>query len=230
MINLSDKITDEGDKLSNRVKISDYYGGKTEYGPNKTRINHILELMGDIKGKKILDLACGNGKIDKIFKERGAIVHGCEISAKIIATASPNLDKSFVFDVENDDFGRLDKDYDFIVASELIEHLFLPKKFLINLKTIVSPGCRIIITTPNFLLWTNRLRMFFGKFAYTERGFLDESHIHFFTYNSLKDMVRETGFMIERENHIIHPKIPGRIGRLRPNLFSYQVVVKLKLK
>jgi len=210
------------------MKISDYYGEKIEYGPNKTRINHILELMGDISGKKILDLGCGNGKIDKFFKEKGAIVHGCEISDKIIATASPNFDKSFVFDVENDDFGRLDKDYDFIIASELIEHLFMPKFFLINLKNIISPSCRIIITTPNFLLFSNRLRMFFGKFDYTERGFLDESHIHFFTYNSLKDLVQETGFTIEQENHIIHPKIPIWFGKLMPNLFSYQIIVKLK--
>lgn len=210
------------------MKISDYYGEKAEYGPNKTRINHILRLMGDINGKKILDLACGNGKIDKIFKEKGAIVHGCEISDKIIAIARPNLDRSFVFDVENDDFGRLDKDYDFIIASELIEHLFLPKNFLINLKKIASPNCGIIITTPNFLLFSNRIRMFFGKFDYTERGFLDESHIHFFTYNSLIGLIKKVGFQVKEENNIIHPKIPEWLGRLFPNLFTYQAIIKIK--
>jgi 2-polyprenyl-3-methyl-5-hydroxy-6-metoxy-1,4-benzoquinol methylase len=228
MVNLNNKIFNESKKLSNRAKISDYYSNKIEYDPNKTRINNILELMGDIKGKKILDLGCGNGKMGKKFKERGARVYGCEISEKITATARQNLDEAFVFDVEKDDFNLLDKDYDFIVASEIIEHLFLPEEFLLNLKKIISKNCRVIITTPNFLVWTNRIRMLFGQFAYTERGFIDESHIHFFSYNSLRKLIKKTGFIIEREENIIHPRIPVWFGRLMPNLFSYQVIVKLK--
>ncbi len=210
------------------MKISDYYGHKIEYGPNKTRINNILDLLGDIRGKKILDLGCGNGKLGQALKERGALVHGCEISEKIVTIAGQKLDKVFVFDAENDDFNLLDKDYDFIIASEVIEHLFLPEVFLLNLKKIMMPACRLIITTPNFLLWTNRCRMFFGKFEYTERGFLDESHIHFFCYNSLKFLAEKAGFKIEASNNIIHPKIPAWLGKLWPNLFSYQIILKLE--
>ena len=208
--------------------ISDYYTNKEgDYKPSNARINKILELLGDVKNKKILDIGCSQGVFGKMLKDRGARVVGCDISAKHIEVAQRVLDRAFIFDIEKDDFSIFDRDFDYIIASELIEHLFLPRQFLINIKSIMNDNTKLIITTPNFLMWSNRIRMLFGKFEYTKTGFMDEGHIHFFTHNYLKKMVSQEGFKVMSINNIIHPKIPSFIGKLNYNLFSFQVIFKI---
>lgn len=45
-------------------------------------------LIGDVRGKSVLDLACGNGFYTRIFKEQGASrVLGVDLSAELIALA-----------------------------------------------------------------------------------------------------------------------------------------------
>lgn len=45
-------------------------------------------LIGDVRGKSVLDLACGNGFYTRIFKEQGASrVLGVDLSAELIAIA-----------------------------------------------------------------------------------------------------------------------------------------------
>ena len=91
----------------------------------------------------------------------------------------------------------------------------------------MSDNTKLIITTPNFLMWSNRIKMLFGKFEYTKTGFMDEGHIHFFTHNSLKKAVKKIDMRVEAVNNIIHPKIPSLIGKLNYNLFSFQVIFKI---
>ncbi len=213
------------------MNIRDYYNNKEEYSPSKQRVKNITELIGkDIKGKRILDIGCGNGKMGSALVVKGAVVAGCDISEHAVSIAKQSLQEVFVFDVANDNFSLLKKDFDIIIASELIEHLFSPEEFLLNIKSVMSKESSLILTTPNFLMWTNRIKMLLGRFRYTKVGFLDESHIHFFTYDSLRELLKQTGFIIEGEKHIIHPKIPNWLGIMRPNLFAFQLIIKVKLK
>ena len=48
----------------------------------------LLELLGDVRGKSILDLACGEGYYSRIFKRQGASrVLGVDLSSKMIDLA-----------------------------------------------------------------------------------------------------------------------------------------------
>lgn len=46
-----------------------------------------LKLLGNVKGKKILDLGCGTGIYAKILRKRGARVKGIDVSSKEIEIA-----------------------------------------------------------------------------------------------------------------------------------------------
>jgi len=206
-----------------------YYNYKEVYGPSKLRVNKIVELVGDVCNKKILDIGCGDGTLGLALKKKGAYVVGCDISKKAIYLCKDKLDECFFFDVEKDNFNRLDKDFNIIIASEIIEHLFDPEKFLLNIKEIMTSETDFILTTPNFLVWTNRLRILFGKFEYTKIGLLDESHLRFFSYNSLKRTIEKLDLKVVEENSIVHSKIPYLLGRKFPNLFCFQMIFKIKL-
>lgn len=61
-------------------KDGDTYHEKVIY-PN------LLRIMGDIKGKKVLDLACGQGQFSRLMRTQGAHVTGVDIGKELIAIA-----------------------------------------------------------------------------------------------------------------------------------------------
>jgi len=54
----------------------------------KTRLfKHMLETMGNIRGKRILDLGCGDGVFSRMMVQRGAFVLGIDKNRRFIARA-----------------------------------------------------------------------------------------------------------------------------------------------
>ncbi len=60
----------------------------------KVILPSLLRLLGDVQGKHILDLACGQGYFAKAFKEKKAHVIGVDISKELIALAEKEQEKS----------------------------------------------------------------------------------------------------------------------------------------
>ncbi len=68
-----------------------------------------LEVLGDMEGKRILDLGCGIGRLSRVFVEKGAVVIGADFSSEVIEHARakndyPRLSYKVlsVFDLEDD--------------------------------------------------------------------------------------------------------------------------------
>ena len=61
-------------------KTGDTYHEKVIY-PN------LLRIIGDIKGKKVLDLACGQGQFSRLMRDKGAHVTGIDLGKELIAIA-----------------------------------------------------------------------------------------------------------------------------------------------
>lgn len=82
--------------------------------------------VGDVAGKSVLDLACGNGQFTRRYKQRGAArVVGVDVSSAMIAQAQQDeaddpLGIEYVLsDVQH--VGKLD-DFDLVVASFLLNY------------------------------------------------------------------------------------------------------------
>ena len=63
------------------------------HSPNELIEQPIIdELIASVKGKKILDLGCGDGKYGITLLDRGArLYHGIEGSQKMVSLAKKNL-------------------------------------------------------------------------------------------------------------------------------------------
>jgi hypothetical protein len=95
-----------------------------------------------------------------------------------------------------------------------------------------------VITAPNVAFFLTRFQLLFGKFNYGKRGILDQTHRKLFTFRSLKRLLVQCGYRVQRVRGIPAP-YPAAIGlnwrsktllainraliAVLPKLFSYQV-------
>ena len=106
------------------------------------------------KGKRVLDVACGEGYGAYVLKQYGAsTVEAVDNSPQAIASAEGLFARSGVrfhlHDAENVDALFAGEIFDVIVSLETIEHLRDPQRFLRALKSISSDQTIIVITCPN---------------------------------------------------------------------------------
>ncbi|MDP3792311.1 MAG: class I SAM-dependent methyltransferase [bacterium] len=204
-----------------------YQDKGVNYGIAHTRLKRILELVGGVSGQKVLDIGCARGYVGSKIKAMGNYVVGVDISEPAIREAIRVLDKTYVFDLESlwPDFGHK---FDLAILPEILEHVFDPVEVLKKVFSSLADGGEIIITTPNILLWTNRIKIMFGKFEYTDQGLMDFGHIRFLTYKYLNKILKDSGFRLEKENHIIFPGKLTKFLKFWPSLFATQFIIKAK--
>lgn len=212
--------------------LTDQYQNKEldYFTMSKTRKKQIIDLIGEVKDQKILDLGCGAGELGEYFKNSGNYVVGVEVSSVALEAARKRLNEVLVIDLEAEVLPEslVNQKFNIIIAAEIIEHLLYPEKLLTKLKSLLTPTGFLIITTPNFLVWSNRLKMLFGKFAYQTGGFWCRDHIHFFTLPELRKTLIDNHWQIIAENHLRHPKIPKFFAKIYPSLFAFQLILKAK--
>lgn len=209
--------------------INYYNSGKIKFGIAGDRLNKLLPILAEIRDKKVFDVGCASGYLGKILKDNGNYVVGIDVSSRDIFKAKRILNEAYVGDVENDSLGEPNT-YDFIIVSEVVEHLFDPEKTLKKLVLTLKPGGKILLTTPNILHLYNRIKFFFGKFEYKEETVINRSHIHFFTYDSIKELTESVGLRIVEDNSLIFPRTLANIWRLWPSVFVQTTIIVCKKK
>lgn len=105
-------------------------------------------------GRKVLDVACGEGYGSRLLKEWGATsVDGVDVSEEAVSHASQHFSREGIrFHCapaeQLQDIFKGDR-FDLIVSLETIEHLGDPALFLSQLRQLLNPGGSIIISCPN---------------------------------------------------------------------------------
>jgi len=145
---------------------------------------------------KIADLGCGNGYIAGLMAGLGHSVTAVDSSAEgigIAEEAHPEV-RFMCVSLYEDLANIIGQDYDVVVSSDVIEHLYDPRLFLKNAYALLRPGGTIILTTPYHGYLKNLAMALFGKL---DRHFTvdwDCGHIKFFSVRTLGTMVAEQGF------------------------------------
>lgn len=67
--------------------ITDFYLGVVGTGASDPTAAALLGLLGHLRGKRVLDLACGHGRITRELARRGGQVTGADISANLLDIA-----------------------------------------------------------------------------------------------------------------------------------------------
>jgi 2-polyprenyl-3-methyl-5-hydroxy-6-metoxy-1,4-benzoquinol methylase len=78
-----------------------------------------------------------------------------------------------------------------------LEHLRDPDRALAALLPLVRPGGRVVVSVPNIRFYTVLLRLATDRWAYTDAGVRDRTHLRIFTGRSLVRMLRGHGLTVE---------------------------------
>jgi len=160
-----------------------------------------LTLMSWVKdGSHVLEFGTATGYMTRYLSQvKGCRVTGFEYSPEAAELAAAYCEQIIVGDIEDASlWDQLSSSYDAIMLGDVLEHLRDPASVMVRCHNLLSQNGRLIISVPNIAHWTIRWDLLWGKFNYTETGLLDNTHVHFFTEQSFREMIKQTGYEIEK--------------------------------
>ena len=108
----------------------------------------MLNLAGDVSGRRILDAGCGSGPLTAALRAQGAVVTGFDASAAMVDLARERLGEDA--DVRVADLaGPLpfaDAEFDDVVASLVLHYLEDWTVPLAELRRVLKPGGRLMVS------------------------------------------------------------------------------------
>lgn len=199
-----------------------------------SRISAAFDLLD--KGKRVLDLGVGGGKLLGLCKKYGKYeeLYGLDISSVVVKRAKRTIkeltgDLSSVFikraDI-NDTLPFRAKMFDAVTCIAVLEHIFDPHFVIAEIKRILKPGGVLILEVPNIAWFPRRLSLLFGKLPETaqEEGW-DGGHLHYFTFKATRDLVEKYGFeTVYMGSSGLFPKIRN----IWPQLLGGNIIIKAK--
>jgi ubiquinone/menaquinone biosynthesis C-methylase UbiE len=137
----------------------------------------------------VLDIGCGDGVFTVVAADAGAAVVGVDVAEGALVRArrrAPEVD----FRLAPIDGGLPldDNAFELAWASEVIEHIADTANWLSELRRVLAPGGRLLITTPSH----GRLPLALAGVDRFSEPLGD--HLHLYTRRSLTGVLREFGF------------------------------------
>jgi len=147
--------------------------------------------------QRVLELGCSSGYLSRYLKEELACqIVGVEIDSDALQQAAPfceqvivaNLDSNaWLADIEGQQF-------DVVLCADVLEHLKDPVAMLASLKPFFHADSYLLVSVPNIAHASIRLELLQGHFDYESLGILDDTHLHFYTRDSLIAMLMQAGY------------------------------------
>lgn len=113
-----------------------------------------FQIAGSGKGRKALDLGCGDGYWSRRLQKANWVVTSADgYDMRLPKAQQLNFEEKLPFP---------DNEFDLIWCSEVIEHIHNVEQLITEMRRITKSGGRIITTTPNSSFWLYRVLLPFG--------------------------------------------------------------------
>ena len=216
------------------------------------RTNHtlMLDLIGH--NKRVMECGCATGYMSRVLADRGCRVTGVEIDPGAAEQARAFCEQVIVGDLDELDLVEALNDldslgeagsrlpFDVVVFGDVLEHLKDPLRLLRASRELLAPDGYVVASIPNVAHGDVRLALLAGTFRYQPLGLLDDTHIRFFTRQSIDELFDDAGFVLSDVERVevdlfgteldvcreqFSPEIVERVAS-DPEARTYQFVVR----
>jgi SAM-dependent methyltransferase len=160
-----------------------------------------LRLIPDLDGCDVLEIGCGRGDFTIELARRfpGARIIGVDFSPAAIDVAKTRQrDATVSFSVADaQDLPFADGSFDWILTCECFEHVPSPARMARQMRRVLRPGGRFVLTTENYL---NGMMLSWLNSSVTGRPFNSGSGVqpleHFFVFPYVPVVLRRAGLTV----------------------------------
>lgn len=197
--------------------------------------------MRALAADPILDVGASSGQLGRLIAGSGLTIDGIEPDAEAAAEAAPFYRGLQCSTVEDADLPA--NTYRSIVCADVLEHLPDPEGQLRRLVQSSTAEATFLLSLPNVGHLAARLMLLAGKFPRHSRGIFDRTHLHFYTRETVAELVGAAGLQVVSWEATPVPLedvwpalLPGSFreatmrmqsaaGRLAPRLFAFQWLI-----
>lgn len=156
---------------------------------------------------RVLEVGCSGGYFGEALKRAGHEVWGIELNEQAAQEAAQVLDRVESMTVEgflkNPEFQN--EKFDAIVFGDVLEHLADPAQVLTTCSSALRDGGCILASVPNVAHEAVRLMLLEGRWDYADFGIMDNTHLRFFTRESLIELFNCAEYTVKEMGQVVLP-------------------------
>lgn len=187
------------------------FAARYDDGIRAIKVDKVLGYLGEVRGRRLVDLGCGIGYFASTLTDRGACVVACDFAEAMVDKTQQRYADKFPLvraSVENPPFR--DACFDAALLLDVFEHLYNPQTMLTHVFRLLKPGGRLVLTTdrPGFQLGGIPLKHVLRRIGPLRRLYRALSkeaayetplctHVHEYGVDEVIRIVEGAGFMVE---------------------------------
>jgi 2-polyprenyl-3-methyl-5-hydroxy-6-metoxy-1,4-benzoquinol methylase len=161
----------------------------------------VLDRLRQAGARRVLDAGAGAGDLVAALTDAGFDAVGLELSERALALARERHPSATFLrhSVEELPWPVEKGSFDAVVSLEVIEHLLRPRRLLEGARAALRPDGRLVLSTPYHGPAKN---LVLAAFRFDRHFAVEGDHIRFFSDRALRRLAAETGFEVERIDHL----------------------------
>lgn len=184
--------------------------------------NNLHRLIKKIKPNTVvLEFGPSTGRLTKYMSsELNCDVYGVEIDSDAYELCKEYLKDGVCGNLETYEWEKQFEGikFDYVIFADVLEHLQNPKKAIMEVKKFLKKDAEILVSVPNIAHNSILIELLEGRFDYTPTGLLDNTHIHFFTKDTCREMFEECGYHLAYSDGTTAEPYNTEIGNSFKNL------------
>jgi len=194
----------------------------------KPREHIMLDMIPS--GAKVADIGCGNSLLPIRLKEKGCTVSVADISDLVLDQYKTFGINGFKIDLEKIGEIKLSSKFDYVILSEVLEHLRAPEQVIDAIKPFTT---NFLITIPNSASYQFRFGLMFQGRFFTQWGHHPSEHLRYWSHIDFLDWIDAMGLEVVSSPAAEGFSLRGRLPWLPSvwkNFLGYRMVYNCRVK